>query len=138
MASKDVRISDAEWELMESVWRENDQTAGQVIGSVSADNRSHRTLRTLLARLVKKGAVSVKVVGNRHLYSANVSREMCVRIAAKEFSQRFFGGSLHSLMLHFVEHESLTPAEVDELRRRLQLVKQEGKDSDKKSRRARK
>lgn len=114
-----MQISEGEWEVMESVWLKSGQTAGQVISSVIAGNRSHRTLRTLLARLVKKGAVQVTVVENRHLYSANVVREECVRIAAEKFSERFFGGNVASLMHHFVEQQSLTPAEIDELRQLL-------------------
>lgn len=117
--SAHVPITDAEWEVMESVWRQDDQTAGEILEHVPAGNRSHRTLRTLLARLVQKGAVSVRVERSRHLYRAALSREVCVRSAARSFTERFFAGNLRSLLLHFVEHESLTDEEAEELRSRL-------------------
>jgi BlaI family penicillinase repressor len=115
-----LEITDAEWEVMLSVWEADDQLPGEIIARVEPiRNRSHRTVRTLLARLVEKGAVRVRIDGSKHLYSAAVSREECVRLAAKSFTERFFAGSLPSMLLHFVEHEQLSDEDADELRRRL-------------------
>jgi BlaI family penicillinase repressor len=61
----------------------------------------------------------VRVDGAKHLYSAAVSRQQCVRTAVKSFKERFFSGSVRALLLHFVEQENLSPEEVDELRRLL-------------------
>ena len=119
MSSTAPRITDAEWELMEGVWRQAGQTAGEILARLETQGRSHRTLRTLLARLVDKGAVLVTVEGSRYLYSAAVSREACVRNAARSFSERFFAGDLQSLLLHFVETEELSDSEVEELKQRL-------------------
>jgi len=116
----ELQITDAEWEVMLSVWEAEDQTAGEVIARVEPiRDRSHRTVRTLLARLVEKGAVNVRIDGSRHLYSAAVTRTECVRSAASSFTERFFAGNLQSLLLHFVENESLSSAEVEELQQRL-------------------
>ncbi|WP_436717778.1 BlaI/MecI/CopY family transcriptional regulator [Roseiconus lacunae] len=114
-----IHITDAEWGVMEGVWRADDQTAGDVLAGVTAKKRSHRTLRTLLARLVEKGAVKVRVDGSQYRYTAAVTREACIRSAARSFAERFFNGDVHSLLSHFVEYESLTDEEVQQLRRRL-------------------
>lgn len=117
----ELQITDAEWEVMLSVWEAEHQTAGEIIARVEPiRERSHRTVRTLLARLVEKGAVSVKVDGSRHLYSAAVTRNECVRSAARSFTDRFFSGNLQSLLIHFVENETLSSDEIDELRKRLE------------------
>ena len=116
----ELEITDAEWEVMLSVWEGDDQTPGEIIVRVEPiRNRSHRTVRTLLSRLVEKGAVRVRNEGSRHLYSAAVSREECVRSAAKSFTERFFSGSLQSMLLHFVEYEQLSNEDAEELRSRL-------------------
>jgi BlaI family penicillinase repressor len=116
----ELEITEAEWEVMLSVWQADDQPAGEIIARVEPiRNRSHRTVRTLLARLVEKGAVRVTIDGSRHLYSAAVSREECVRSAAKSFTERFFSGSFQSMLLHFVEHEQLSNENAEELKRRL-------------------
>lgn len=132
----DFRITDAEWEVMESVWLGEDQTAGEILARVATGDRSHRTLRTLLARLVDKGAVSVRIDGPRHLYRAAVSRDECVRSAARSFTERFFAGNLQSLLLHFVEQESLSDEEVERLREQLaSRANKPKKQTNKKSKR---
>lgn len=119
----ELQITDAEWEVMASVWEANDQTPAEIIARVDPlRRRSHRTIRTLLSRLVEKGAVSKRVDGSQYLYSASVSREECVLQAATSFSERFFGGDLKSLLLHFVERESLTEQDANELRARLDQI----------------
>lgn len=116
----EFQITDAEWEVMLSVWEAEDQTAGEVIARVEPiRDRSHRTVRTLLSRLVEKGAVKVRIDGSRHLYSAAVTRNECVRSAARSFTERFFAGNMQSLLLHFVENETLSSEEVEELQQRL-------------------
>ncbi len=51
----ELQITDAEWEVMASVWEANDQTPAQIIARVEPlRKRSHRTIRTLLSRLVDK------------------------------------------------------------------------------------
>ncbi len=119
MKPEEMTITDGEWEIMESVWQADCQTAGEILSRVDAGNRSHRTLRTLLTRLVEKGAVEVRVDGSKHLYGASVSRKASIRTVTESFSKRFFAGSLKSLLLHFVEDESLTEEEVKELKQRL-------------------
>ncbi|WP_291179027.1 BlaI/MecI/CopY family transcriptional regulator [Gimesia sp.] len=117
----ELQITEAEWEVMLSVWEAVDQTPGEIIARVeSVRKRSHRTIRTLLARLVEKGAVNVRVEGSRHLYRAAVTRNECVRSAARSFSERFFAGDLQSLLLHFVENETLTSDEIAELKQSLE------------------
>ncbi|MCA9127230.1 MAG: BlaI/MecI/CopY family transcriptional regulator [Planctomycetales bacterium] len=118
-----MQITDAEWEVMESVWQADGQLPSEILSRIDAEGRSHRTFRALLARLVDKGAVTVTIDGSRHYYSAAVSREECVQTAAESFTQRFFAGDLKNLLLHLVERESLTTAEIDELQQQLAAAK---------------
>lgn len=127
-----MQITEAEWEVMESVWVRERQLPAEILARIDAGDRSHRTLRTLLARLVDKGAVLVETEGAKHYYSAKVSREVCVRTAAKSFTERFFAGDLKSLLLHFVQQETLSPAELEELR---SLLDKKSKHSKKTKRR---
>ncbi len=115
-----IQVSDAEWDVLDAIWREPGQAAGRIIELVQLNRDwNHRTIRTLLRRLIEKGAVEVEVDGAKHFYRATVDRDSCVRSAAQSFSQRFFSGSVRSLLLHLVEHQDLTAEEIDELRTRL-------------------
>lgn len=54
---QELQITDAEWEVMQSVWEADDQTPAEIIARVQPlRERRHRTIRTLLARLVDKAA----------------------------------------------------------------------------------
>ena len=52
------KISEAEWTVMKTIWNENPITSNRVIEVVSGlTNWKPKTIRTLLNRLVSKGAV---------------------------------------------------------------------------------
>jgi BlaI family penicillinase repressor len=118
-----LEITEAEWEVMDSVWEGGPQTPAEIIARVQPiRERSHRTIRTLLNRLVDKGAVRIEEASGKRLYVAAVSKDACIRAAAKSFRERFFAGSVGSLLMHFVEHESLSAEELAELRAKLDEV----------------
>jgi BlaI family transcriptional regulator, penicillinase repressor len=117
----EVKISDAEWNVMDAVWRRGSATAADIIDELAEPSGwSHRTIRTLLARLVEKGALHAAQQGHRYLYSPAVTRQRCVRSEGRSFLDKVFGGDVGSLMLHFAK-ESRMPAEnIERLKRMLE------------------
>ena len=115
-----MNISDAEWQVIRIIWERAPVSAAEVIGRLCpANGWSHRTVRTLLARLVEKGAVRTKADGNRYLYRARVTRSRCVRAEGKSFLEKVFGGDAAELLVHFVRNANMTPGQIDELKRLL-------------------
>lgn len=113
-------ISDAEWQVMQVVWDRQQATAAEVIAALSGETGwSHRTIRTLLARLVEKNALAAAADGNKYVYTPRVSRRQCVREAGKSFLERVFDGDCGELLVHFARHGKATPEQIDELRRLL-------------------
>jgi BlaI family penicillinase repressor len=104
---------------MRVVWEHDDPiTASEVVEALSATTDwSPATIKTMLSRLVKKGALTYEAQGKRYLYRAKVKREQCVRSASRSFLQRVFGGALGPMLNHFVRDANLTPEEVAELKR---------------------
>jgi BlaI family penicillinase repressor len=116
--SKQPRISDAEWIVMEALWADAPLTAEQVVKSiVSKADWKEPTIKTMLNRLVKKGALKFETQGKRYLYRPAVSRETCVRGESRSFAKRVFGGEMGAMIAHFVERANLTPEELAQLRR---------------------
>jgi BlaI family penicillinase repressor len=114
------QISDAEWEVMKAVWDHGPLTAGDAVEKVAAEHDwAPRTIKTLLNRLVKKGAVSVEVDGRRYLYRAKVNREACVRKETRSFLSRVFNGAVAPAVVHFIEQGKLTPDEIRQLKETL-------------------
>jgi BlaI family transcriptional regulator, penicillinase repressor len=114
---KTPAISDAEWDVMQALWNESPLTANEVVQRVAGKRRwNPRTVKTLLNRLVKKGALGFETEGKRYLYLPRVSRDDCVRRAGRSFLSRVFGGQTPAMLAHFVSETPLTPDEIRELR----------------------
>lgn len=112
-----VQISDAEWDVMEPIWEAGSSTAAEVIKRLRATHDwNQSTIRTLLARLVEKGALDYEVDGSRYIYRAAVSRERCVRQEGRTFLDKVFGGDVAALVAHFVADTALDERQVKQLR----------------------
>lgn len=115
------QISDAEWDVMKVVWDRQPVPASDVVERLAAERGwAPRTVKTMLNRLVAKGALAYEVEGKRFLYRAIVKREACVRHESRSFLSRVFGGAVTPAVVHFLEHSKLTPDEVEHLRRILE------------------
>jgi BlaI family transcriptional regulator, penicillinase repressor len=112
------RISDAEWTVMQVVWERAPVTAAEVVRELTPRTGwNHRTVRTMLDRLLRKGALVRKEDGGRSVYSPRVPRDRCVREETRSFLHRVFRDDPASLLLHFVEQCDLSRTEIDGLRR---------------------
>jgi BlaI family penicillinase repressor len=117
---RNVRITDSEWNVMEPIWAAGACTAAEVIKELRATHDwNHSTIRTLLARLVEKGALAYDVDGSRYIYRAAVTRAQCVRQEGRSFLDKAFGGDVAALVAHFVAEASLDRDQVAQLRRLL-------------------
>lgn len=117
---KAPKISDAEWSVMDVIWNGAPITANQVVEALSARSGwNPRTIKTMLNRLTRKGALKYESEGNRYIYRPAVSRESCVRGESRSFLQRVFGGNVGPMLAHFVEDAKLTPQQIEELRKLL-------------------
>jgi len=109
-------ISDSEWDVMEPIWESGACTAAEVIKRLRATHDwNHSTIRTLLARLVAKGALEYEVDGPRYIYKAAVSRRQCVRQKSRSFLEKTFGGDVGALIAHFVTEVPLDQDQIDQL-----------------------
>lgn len=115
--SESFDLSDAEWQIMNLVWDQQSVMAQEVISQLAEPCQwSPATIRTMLHRLVKKGALNYTADGNRYTYRAAVRKADCVRRASRSFLERVFGGEAAPLLAHFVRNVQFTPAELAELR----------------------
>ncbi len=92
------KISNSEWHIMRVLWESSPLTANQVVESMSDETKwKSRTVKTLINRLVKKGALSYEADGRTYLYSPKVNEEDCVRAESSSFLRRTFAGALAPL-----------------------------------------
>jgi BlaI family penicillinase repressor len=111
------RISDAEWDVMQVAWRRGDFTAQEMIDELSHRDWSPRTVKTLLGRLLAKGALAHEARGKAYVYRPAVDREDCVRQESESFLDRVFGGAAAPALAHFVKRGRLSRQDIAELRK---------------------
>ncbi len=113
-----IRITEAEWEVMAVVWDRTPVAAATVAAELSGrTNWSLATVRTLLRRLVNKGALLQESEGKRYLYSPRVSMDECVRRESESFLDRVLGRFPSVSILHLVKKAELSKSDIEELRR---------------------
>ena len=118
------RISGAEHEIMEVLWREAPLTATEVADRAPAARRwSIRTVKTLLARLLAKGALTHEEQGRSYLYRPAVVREDYVAGESRRLLDRLFGGRLSPLVAHLAERDDLTEQDVAEIEALLKALR---------------
>jgi BlaI family transcriptional regulator, penicillinase repressor len=119
------RISDAEHAVMEVLWDESPLTAADVCDRVcAARDWSMPTVKTLLSRLVAKGAVATEADGRRFLYTPTIERSAYVGHESRRLVDRLFGGKPASLFAQLAESEALSDDDLKEIERLLKELKQ--------------
>lgn len=115
---KPLRITQAEWEVMSVVWQRAPVAATDIVQVLhQAQQWSLATVRTLLRRLVNKGALAQTLEGKRYLYRPLVSMEACVHQESQSFWDRILGRAPSAALVHLVARAKLSKEDIQELRR---------------------
>lgn len=129
MWESESRITDAELEVMQVLWREEKpMTLGEVKAALSAERGwSGDTTKTLLRRLCEKGAVGQEK-RKVYYYRPLVDRERLGQYRTRKLIDKLYAGSAKAMVAALVEHEQLGPEDVGELKAFFQeLWEKEGK-----------
>ena len=112
-----MKISEAESVILEFLWQAGPAAAEDIIAGAGTDKDwKPATVKTLLNRLLTKGAITANKDGRRYIYGAAISRGDFVFERGKGLIDRFFGGRVAPFISHFSEQESLSPEDLQELK----------------------
>lgn len=113
-----MQISEAESAVMDILWQRGTLYAEDVIAALAqARAWQEATIKTLLNRLLKKGAIAAEKDGRRYRYSAVLQRRDWLMGESKGLLDRLFGGRVAPLVAHFSEHNKLTRRDIAELKK---------------------
>lgn len=112
---KVVKISEAEMEVMEQIWTQNQAVTPKEVLSLLSQRKDwkYSTIRTFLSRLVDKGLLSCKK-GRVNVYSPLLTKEEYKRCETKEFLDTLHQGSLRSILTSLCK-EDISDEKLDEL-----------------------
>lgn len=114
------QVSEAERAVLEVLWDQPPHPSAELVRRLSPRGWSETTIKTLVARLVKKGFAAFDQVGNRYLYRPLVGRDECLVEDQARFIQRWSGTAGFALLARFVETTPLSPEEISELKKILE------------------
>jgi predicted transcriptional regulator len=113
-----MQISEAESRVMEVLWEKGPCTAEEVFQALAAGTDwQEATVKTLLNRLLNKGALDAEQEGRRYRYRPQLAREDYVLNESRGLLERLFDGRVAPLVAHFSRHGKLSRRDVEELRR---------------------
>ena len=118
MRAKKIQISAAESQVMETLWCRGPLTPEEVIAATAkANDWGAGTVRTLIARLLRKGFLAGARQEGGYIYKPLVSRDDYVRSETQLLLDRLFGGEVTPLVAHFVSSQKLTTADFKKLKK---------------------
>jgi len=110
------KIADSEWRVMQILWEQGPQTANDVVKALTSEVKwKPRTIKTLISRLVKKGAIKVIEEGYRYRYSAAVDESECIHSETKSFVGRVYQGAMTPALAALLEDADLSSEDINEL-----------------------
>ena len=122
-----MQISEAESVVMDVLWQQQPCAAEDVFMALAGTQAwQEATIKTLLNRLLKKGAVNATKDGRRYLYVPVLRREDWVLGESQGLLERLFDGRVAPLVAHFSEHRKLSKNDIAELRKLLDGIDAEG------------
>lgn len=111
-----IKISDAEMELLQLLWAASPLTAAELAETAPRERGWHLAkVKTLLSRLVTKGAVRAEADGRRFLHHPMIARDALAVEQAGRLVDRMFGGRVSPLVAQLAEQRDLTPDDLDAL-----------------------
>jgi len=118
-----LKISEAESQVMAAVWAGSEAGEGgagveQILaGPGAANDWGEATVRTLIHRLIRKGALRSDRRGASVVYAPLISREAWMTSESQGLLDRLFGGQLAPLVAHFARQRAMAPEDLARLRR---------------------
>ena len=119
-----MQISDAELDVMQVLWARPGLSAAEIHDALAGEKDwTRQTVKTLLTRLVEKGAVKANAEGRRFLYTVRLARGDYQTGVTKQFVDRVFSGRAAPLVAHLADSRGLSEEDIAELESLIERLK---------------
>lgn len=111
-----TKITDAEWEIMRVVWA-NESTSSREIIEVLEDKMDWKaaTIKTLIGRLVDKGALATHKDGRKFIYSALISEKNSMQDYSSELLARVCNIQVGKVIGNMLTEATLSQRDIQQL-----------------------
>ncbi len=122
-----IRLSEAEWKVMNFLWEEAPRTIMQITNHFKETTGwTKHTVMTFLRRMEEKGAVHYEEGERAKLFYPDIEKTEAAFQETEEFLDKVFNGRLGLMLNTMVERKSLSGEEITEL---YEILKKAEEDS---------
>jgi predicted transcriptional regulator len=109
-------LTGQELEIMKIVWERDSATVRQVYETLLERRKvAYTTVMTMMKILERKKYLKKTEVDRAYVYRPAQPKRQVIGAMVKEFVNRVFNGSAQPLLVHLVEDNELTRAELEEI-----------------------
>src|SRR3954463_3276880 len=113
-------LSELETKVINVLWRRGPSTVDDVARALPGRRKlKDSTVRTILARMEKKGFVAHDAEGRTNVYRALLEPQSVAMSGVRNIIDRFLGGSVEALLAGIVKDEMVDGEELDALIRKV-------------------
>lgn len=118
--NEQYEITEAELEIMQVLWKNKRGNLATIMEELSKksknEERNKNTIKTLIHRLIQKGAIESQKVNNKEVeYIPKINEKKFIAKESNSFLNKFFNGNTEKLLLNFVENKKVTKNELQKL-----------------------
>lgn len=118
--NNDFDITPAEWRLMRVIWTRGETTSTALIKTMTKEvNWKPATVKTLLRRLVQKGALSTTRKGRAFIYRPLVEEQAMMDQAADDLFGAFCQHRVGHVLQHVITQKELSKSDIAKLQEML-------------------
>lgn len=111
------QISEAEFEVMKIVWKYAPISTNEITERLLKTTAwSPKTIKTLIKRLVTKGALSYEKQSRVFVYTPLVKENEYIKQESNSFLERYYNGDITAMLSSYIENGQLTEKEIKTLR----------------------
>ena len=103
--------SDAEWKVLNALWRSHPANARELLTRLRGEGWAYTTLKTMLTRMESKGLVRAEMRGQTAWYEPALEQADARRSAVRRMLERVFEGAAGPLLAHLAEDRRMSAAE---------------------------
>ena len=115
-----IKITDAEWEIMRVAWA-NESVTSREITAILENKKQWKaaTIKTLIGRLVDKGALQTIKEGNKFIYSAAVTEEESMDVYTDDVLSRVCNKQSGHVISNMIAEATLSKVDINMLKKLL-------------------
>ena len=129
MTEKILNITDAEWEVMRTIWAKDNIISRDIIEILQKKKQwSVATIKTLIGRLSSKGIISSEKDGRKYIYSANITEEESLENLSNQIYSRICKKKQGKTIGKLIDKIEISKSDIEDLIKKLEKKKEEAPD----------